>query len=136
MLYSIVIFQAAAKEAAPLLKELLGGIIPKNPFTLVIVFCILAPLALFRGPLMIWGSGIALFSILQSMGTFSIQFLFALFVVAPVAIVASSCPTQSWGMWALSYAKLEPKEYIKTNFPWAWIIFVINELLAYFMLAM
>jgi H+/gluconate symporter-like permease len=135
MLYSVVIFQAAAKEAAPILKEMLGGIIPKDPFTLVIAFCILAPLALFRGPLMIWGSGIALLSILQSMGTFTTPFLFALFVVAPVAIVASSCPTQSWGMWALSYAKLEPKEYLKTNFPWAWIIFVINELLAYFMLA-
>lgn len=135
MLYSIVIFQAAAKQAAPLLKGLLIGIIPKEPFMLVIAFCILAPLALFRGPLMIWGSGIALFSILQSMGIFSMPFLFALFLVAPVAIVASSCPTQSWGMWALSYSKLEPREYLKTNFPWAWAIFIANELLAYFMLA-
>jgi H+/gluconate symporter-like permease len=131
LLYSVNIFEGAANQVAPLLKGILGGIIPTTPIVLVIAFCILAPLALFRGPLMIWGSGIALAAILQSLGVFSNQFLFALFLIPPVAIVASSCPTQSWSMWALSYYKLEPKQYIKTNFPWAWIIFIINELLAY-----
>jgi len=134
MLYSIVIFQAAAKQAAPIINALIGGIIPHSPLVLVIIFCILAPLALFRGPLMIFGAGAALLSIFQSMNVFSTPFLFALFVIAPVAIVASSCPTQSWGMWGLSYSKIEPREYLKTNFPWAWAIFIANELLAYFLM--
>lgn len=134
MLYSIVIFQAAAKQAAPILGGLLGSLIPHTPIILVIAFCILAPLALFRGPLMIFGSGIALLSILQAMNIFSTPFLFALFVIPPVAIVASSCPTQSWGMWGLSYSKIEPREYLKTNFPWAWMIAICNLLLAYFMI--
>ena len=134
MLYSIVIFQAAAKQAAPIINALIGGIIPHTPLILVIIFCIFAPLALFRGPLMIFGAGAALLSILQSMNVFSTPFLFALFVIAPVAIVASSCPTQSWGMWGLSYSKIEPREYLKTNFPWAWVIFIANELLAYFLI--
>ncbi|MEG1873154.1 MAG: citrate transporter, partial [Ruthenibacterium sp.] len=135
MLYSVNIFQAAAKQAAPLLQNLLGGIIPTVPVVILIGFCILAPLALFRGPLMIWGSGIALVSIFQAMGVFPESFLFALFLIPPVAIVASACPTQSWTMWGLSYAKLEPKQYIKTNLPWAWIILVIVEVLAYVMIA-
>lgn len=134
MLYSVNIFQAAAKQVAPILQNLLGGIIPTSPFVLVLAFCILAPLALFRGPLMIWGSGIALCSILQAMGIFTEPFLFALFLIPPVAIVASACPTQSWTMWAISYAKLEPKQYIKTNLPWAWVILIIIELLAYRMI--
>jgi len=136
MLYSVNIFQAAAKQVAPILQNLLGGIIPTSPFVLVLAFCILAPLALFRGPLMIWGSGIALCSILQAMGIFTEPFLFALFLIPPVAIVASACPTQSWTMWAISYAKLEPKQYIKTNLPWAWMILIIVELLAYRMIGM
>lgn len=134
MLYGVNIFQAAAKEVSPILQDVMGGIIPTSPVVLVAVFCVLAPLALFRGPLMIWGSGIAVVSILQSMGFFSENFLFALFLIPPVAIVASACPTQSWSMWGLSYAKVEPKQYIKTNLPWAWIIMIIVEILAYTMI--
>lgn len=131
MLYGVNIFQAAAKQVAPILQNLLGGIIPQSPVVLLAVFCIIAPLALFRGPLMIWGSGIALASILQAMGVFTESYLFMLFLVPPVAIVASACPTQSWTMWALSYAKLEPKNYIKTNLPWGWIAMIIIEILGY-----
>ena len=130
MLYSVNIFQAAAKQVAPILQNMMGGIIPTSPTIILIAFCVLAPLALFRGPLMIWGSGIALVSILQAMGIFSENYLFALFLIPPVAIVASACPTQSWTMWGLSYSKLEPKQYIKTNLPWAWIILIIVEVLA------
>lgn len=131
MLYGVNIFQAAAKQVAPILQNLLGGIIPQSPVVLLAVFCVIAPLALFRGPLMIWGSGIALASILQAMGVFTEGYLFMLFLVPPVAIVASACPTQSWTMWALSYAKLEPKNYIKTNLPWGWIAMVIIEIVGY-----
>lgn len=134
MLYSVNIFQAAAKQVAPIIQHLLEGYIPTSPMTILIGFCVLAPLALFRGPLMIWGSGIALVTILQAMGMFSEHFLFALFLIPPVAIVASSCPTQSWTMWALSYAKLEPKQYIKTNLPFAWIALIAVEVIAYVMI--
>lgn len=134
MLYSVNIFQGAAKQVAPYLQGLLGGVIPTSPTAIMIGFCVLAPLALFRGPLMIWGSGIALATILQSMGTFNEMFLFALFLIPPVAIVASSCPTQSWGMWGLSYAKVEPKLYIKTNLPFAWLSLIIIEVIACTML--
>jgi len=134
MLYSVNIFQAAAKQVSPILQNLLGGIIPTTPVVILIAFCVLAPLALFRGPLMIWGSGIALVSIFQAMGVFSEMFMFALFLIPPVAMVASSCPTQSWAMWGLSYAKLEPKQYIKTNLPWAWVIMIIVEILAFVMI--
>lgn len=131
MLYGVNIFQAAAKQVAPILQNLLGGIIPDSPVVLLAVFCVVAPLALFRGPLMIWGSGIALASILQAMGTFTEPYLFMLFLVPPVAIVASSCPTQSWTMWALSYSKLDAKTYIKTNLPWGWLSMILIEVIGY-----
>lgn len=131
MLYGVNIFQAAAKQVAPILQNMLGGIIPESPVILLAVFCVVAPLALFRGPLMIWGSGIALASILQAMGIFTEPYLFMLFLVPPVAIVASSCPTQSWTMWALSYSKLDPKTYIMTNLPWGWLAMVLIEIAGY-----
>ncbi|GAB2020973.1 hypothetical protein RyT2_00460 [Pseudolactococcus yaeyamensis] len=132
MLYSVNIFQAAAKQIAPILKDLLGDFIPNSPIILLIAFAILAPLALFRGPLMVFGSGIALVSILQSMGTFDEKFLFILFMIPPVSIVASSCPTQSWTMWALNFVKVDTKEYIKSNLGWAWALTVACLAVGYF----
>jgi hypothetical protein len=35
-------------------------------------------------------------------------------------------------MWGLSYAKVEPKQYIKTNLPWAWASLIAIEILIYF----
>lgn len=132
MLYSVNIFQAAAKQIAPILKDLLGDFIPNSPIILLIAFAILAPLALFRGSLMVFGSGIALVSILQSMGTFDEKFLFILFMIPPVSIVASSCPTQSWTMWALNFVKVDTKEYIKANLGWAWALTTACLLVGYF----
>lgn len=132
MLYSVNIFQAAAKQIAPILQDLLGDFIPNSPIILLIAFAVFAPLALFRGPLMIWGSGIALASILQAMGTFDEKFLFIIFMILPVSIVASSCPTQSWTMWALNFVKVDTKEYIKSNLGWAWALSVACLVMGYF----
>lgn len=134
MLYGVNIFQAAAKQAAPILEQLLGGIIPGNPLVLALAFGILAPLGLFRGPLMIFGSGAATVAILQATGNFTDWNMFALFLVIPVAIVANTCPTQSWGMWGLSYAKVEPRTYLRTGILWSWALALILQPVAYFMI--
>ena len=134
MLYGVNIFSTAAKQVSPILSELLGGVIPQATLVIVIIFIIAAPLGLFRGPLMVFGSGAATLAILQATGFFTDPFLFILFLVPPVAIVANSCPTQSWSMWGISYAKMEAKAYIRTNFPWSWAIFAVNVLIGYFLI--
>ncbi|MFT4107918.1 MAG: citrate transporter [Lacrimispora sp.] len=134
MLYGVNIFSTAAKQVSPILSELLGGVIPQAALVIVIIFIIAAPLGLFRGPLMVFGSGAATLAILQATGFFTDPFLFILFLVPPVAIVANSCPTQSWSMWGISYAKMEAKAYIRTNFPWSWVIFAVNLLIGYFLI--
>jgi len=136
MLYGVNMFQAAAAAAAPVLKSLLGGIIPTNPWVLVIAFAILAPLAIFRGPLMVFGSGGATIAILQTVDPYSSHpwILLSLFIVFPVAIVANTCPTQSWGMWGLSYAKVEPRTYLMTGIPWAWALALVLVPISYLMI--
>lgn len=141
MLLMMNTFSKAAGLISPIISDVLGGSldwIVDRPLIIVIIFMILAPFALFRGPFMIWGSGIALVSVISAvltggdaslMGTFPL--LMVLFYVQPVGIVADSCPTQSWNLWALSYSKYEPSEFIKTNLPWAWLITAINIFLAY-----
>lgn len=128
---------AASNLAAPIFQTALGGALDwvnDKAWIVVLAAIILAPLALFRGPFMIWGSGIALASVLSAVIPATSPLLLVLFYVQPVAITADSCPTQSWGMWALSYAKYEPNVYIKTDLPWGWVCCAINILLAFLIL--
>lgn len=128
---------AASNLAAPIFQSALGGALDwvnDKAWIVVVAAIVLAPLALFRGPFMIWGSGIALASVLSAVIPATSPLLLVLFYVQPVAITADSCPTQSWGMWALSYAKYEPNTYIKTDLPWGWVCCAINILLAYLIL--
>lgn len=141
MLLMMNTFSKAAGLISPIISTVLGGSldwIATNPLLIVLIFMALVPFALFRGPFMIWGSGIALVSVISAVltggdaslvGTFPL--LMVLFYVQPVGLVANSCPTQSWNLWALSYSKYEPSEFIKTNLPWAWVIAAINIFLAY-----
>ncbi len=141
MLVMMNTFAKAAGLVGPIISAVLGDSlnwITEKPLIIVIAFMILAPLALYRGPLMIWGSGIALTGVISTVltggnpaliGTFPL--LMVLFYTPPVGITATTCPTQSWNMWALSYSDYEPGKFVKTNLLWGWAITAINIFLAY-----
>lgn len=141
MLVAMNTFAKSAGLISPIISTTLGGSldwIATNPQITVFIFMALAPLALFRGPFMIWGSGIALATVVNAVltggnpeltGTFAL--LLVLFYVQPVGITASTGPTQSWNMWALSYSDYSPREFLKNNFVWGWLITAANIFLAY-----
>lgn len=79
---------------------------------------------------MVFGSGGATLAILLSLNLFTPKFLFALMMIPPVAMVANTCPTQSWSMWAINYSKMSPQEYLKTGLFWSWVLVLINEFIA------
>ncbi len=148
---------AGSKICAPIFQAALNGgmdWVVKMPWLILVIFIVLAPLALFRGPFMVWGSGIAVAAVLGPIilgggtgipgkeGYVAIPeafytvapLLLVLFYVQPVGMVADSCPTQSWNMWALSYAKYEPRQLIKNNIGWGWVVTAINMAIGYFLL--
>lgn len=133
MLFAIVMFAGAAAKVSPILGKIFGPVLPHDPLILAVAFGLFAPLALFRGPLMVFGSGGATLAILLSMNIFSPKFLFALIMIPPVAMVANTCPTQSWSMWAINYSKLPPQDYLKTGLGWSWLLMLINEVVAVYL---
>lgn len=131
-LFILPMFNKISGVAAPYFEAILGGILPKSTITLALVFAIIAPFGLFRGPLTIFGAGAATVGVLSAIGNFSTPFLFCLMYVPTIAMNLSVCPTQSWNLWALNYSKVSVKDLLKTGFIWAWIIAVINIVLVYF----
>jgi hypothetical protein len=133
MLFTLAMFGAAAGKVAGIFKAVLGPFIPSNPWTIAITFGALAPLALFRGPLMAWGAGSATIAILVAMKIFPPALLLPLVYVPSISMAIAMCPTQSWNLWAISYTKLSITEHLKTGVGWAWLTVIINALLAVYM---
>ena len=74
-LLMIPMFNKAAELCVPYFNALLGNIIPNNTLVISIVFAILAPLGLFRGPFTLFGCGAATLGILKGIG-FSTPYLY------------------------------------------------------------
>ncbi|MCL2163923.1 MAG: citrate transporter [Oscillospiraceae bacterium] len=125
LLLAITAFGRAASACAPLIGSFLQPIIPTTPLIIAIAVGILAPLSLFRGPLNMMGVGAALGAILVQMGTFSNILCLFLIVVPTISMGISACPTQSWNVWALSYAKLEPNDLLRSSVLWQWMACLI-----------
>ncbi|MCJ2167159.1 gluconate:proton symporter [Leuconostoc citreum] len=129
-LMALVMFAGAATANVPHFKSMMEVILPHNPLILAVAIGILAPLALFRGPLHVWGAGAATAAVLAATGTFSPMFLLPLLYTASIMAVSIDL-TQSWNTWALTYSKLETKEFLKMGIPVMWAVSIVNELLVY-----
>lgn len=135
-LFFLQMFLRAAKVCAPLLAPILEPVLPNNLMILFLIFGIFSVLALFRGPLTVWGAGAATLAMFQAIGgNYTATVLFPLFLVPTTTVNGSICPTQSWCLWAIGYTKTSLKDYFKTCLAWCLVLSLILEIIAYFMFA-
>lgn len=133
MLFVLTMFQSAAVHAMSGFTSVFQSIIPDSKLVLVIIILIIAPLAYFRGPLMLYGAGAATAAILVGTGMFNQYFLYGLLVV-PSMMGVSADITQSWNLWAVQYSELDTKTFLLTGLPWAWVATAFNLVAAYILL--
>lgn len=129
-LMSLAMFTGAASLNASRFKPIFEAILPNSHLILAIALGILAPLALFRGPLHVWGAGAATAAVLSGTGLFNDPFLLPLLYV-PTLMAVSVDITQSWNVWELDYMKVQSKDFLKYGVPVMWIVSIINEFLVY-----
>jgi hypothetical protein len=125
-------FAKAAGSCKTLLAPIVSPILPTNIFLLFLVFGLLGILALFRGPMTIWGAGTATFAIVAGTGLYPLALLYPLFYIPCVAINTSICPTQSWVSWAIGYNKVSIRDFLKRVIPYALVLTLVLEVIAYF----
>ncbi|GAY72213.1 hypothetical protein NBRC111893_359 [Lentilactobacillus kosonis] len=130
-LMALIMFSGAAQLDAVRFKPLFEMILPHNNLILAVALGILAPLALFRGPLHVWGAGAATAAVLSGTGLFNDAFLLPLLYV-PSILAVSTDITQSWNVWGLDYMKIESKEFLKLGVPIMWVVSIVNEVLVYY----
>lgn len=130
-LFILPMFNSISGVAAPFFEPIIGGLIPTTTLGLALFFVVAAPFGLFRGPLTIFGAGAATVGVLNAVGNFSTPILFTFMYVPTIVMNMSTGPTQSWNLWALNYSKVSVKDFIMNNFFWAWLIAIVNIVLAY-----
>lgn len=123
---------SGAQYVTPIIASSFGGILPTTTFALAALLAIGVPLLLYRGPLIIGGAGMAVYSTIAAIGIVSNQFV-CLVAMLSSAIHYSLDPTSSPVVWACSYTKTDTRDYLKIFLPITWVWGIAVCMLLYFM---
>lgn len=129
-------FIKSAGACKGLLAPIFAPILPHSPLALFVIFGVFGVLALYRGPLTIWGAGIATFAIVSAATNLPLIVLYPLFYIPCCTVTTNVCPTQSWNLWAIGYTQVSVKDFMKQTLPFALTCNLILELIAYVMFAL
>ncbi|ARI50825.1 TRAP transporter large permease subunit [Streptomyces bacillaris] len=120
---AIGVLLAAVKlpGAVAALDPLVKAVAPGNPVVFVIVFTLLVPLCLYRGPLNVYGLGAGIAGVLIAAGIYP--------AVAVLGLTASynqvfgvSDPTSTQTVWAAQYSGVSPQQVMLRTLPYVWCV--------------
>jgi H+/gluconate symporter-like permease len=119
-------------EVQKVLNPVFGSFLPSTRLSLAVLFAALAPLAIYRGPFSVVGTGAALLAMFLNAKALSPIFLYCVWRGA-LSLQGSQDPTNSWTLWTIGYTKVTHGQFLKTALPWGWLMVAINAFLAYLM---
>ncbi len=91
----------------------------ESPAVFVLVWCVLAPLALYRGPLNAWGMGAGVMEVLVTGGVVPSGAAMAV-LMSVGQIQGISDPTNTHNVWIASNLGLDVQDLLKRTLPYAW----------------
>ncbi len=103
-----------------LLKPVMSQIVPQNGFIYVIIFTIAAPLALYRGPLNIWGMGFGLAAIFLASGMLPGAIMGLLLSVGQIQGISD--PTNTQNVWLANEMRVDVQKILWNTIPYTWAI--------------
>ncbi|GAC1551781.1 MAG: hypothetical protein NVS3B16_26530 [Vulcanimicrobiaceae bacterium] len=99
------------------LEPLVSALAPRSPVGYVVLFGLLSPLALYRGPLNPFGVGIAVYTVLAGLGILPAVTLVA--AVMAVVQVQNVCdPTNTQNVWVANFTGVRVDEITKLTLPY------------------
>lgn len=121
-----------APQVAALISPLIESVLPSSPLMFVIFFTLLSPLAIYRGPLNVWGLGSGIAALFVTAGMTPVAAMLALRVVSNVQAVSD--PTNSHNVWVADFTKSDINEILKKTLPWMMVAVLISMVFGAFMI--
>ena len=112
----MVLKAVMAPEVAAVLQPVISAMIPKNQILFVLIFGLLSILAIYRGPLNVWGLGSGIVALLAASGMNPVAAMVALRLDSNVQAVCD--PTNSHNVWVSDFTKVDVNEYLKKTILW------------------
>ncbi|MEU3685773.1 TRAP transporter large permease subunit [Streptomyces sp. NPDC030592] len=120
---AIGILLAAVKlpGAVDALEPLMKAVSPQNPVLFVIVFTVLVPLCLYRGPLNVFGLGAGIAGVLIATGIYPAVAVLGM-ATSYNQVFGVADPTSTQTVWAAQYAGVGPQQVMVRTLPYVWLV--------------
>lgn len=119
---------AAGWPVLLLLKPVLAEIVPSNGFIYVILFTAAAPLALYRGPLNVWGMGYGIAAIFLASGMNPGAIMGLLMAVGQIQGISD--PTNTQNVWLANEVRVDVQKILWNTIIYTWGIALIGLILS------
>ena len=129
----MIIVAGQMPEIAGALRPIFDPILPHTTFQAALFFAVLGGIgSIYRGPLVVVGTGAALLAIILSNNEIPVLYLYALWL-GPTVMQGSCDPTNSWTLWTIGYTKVSQGQFLKTALPFGCLMVVITSAICYYM---
>lgn len=126
----MILKSVMAPEVAAVLQPVISAMIPGNQIMFVLIFGLLSVLAIYRGPLNVWGLGSGIIALLAASGMNPVAAMVALRLDSNVQAVCD--PTNSHNVWIADFTKADVNEYLKKTILWVMVSTLLGLVLASF----
>lgn len=123
-----------APQVAAVLQPVISAIIPQSPIMFILVFGLLSFLAIYRGPLNVWGLGSGIVALLAASGMNPVAAMVALRLDSNVQAVCD--PTNSHNVWVSDFTKVDVNEYLKKTIVWVMVSTFVGLIVASFLISL
>ena len=104
---------------AKVLNPLLLAILPTHRWTVFAFFALLAPTALYRGPLNMFGMGVGIAALIGTLNILPAPIVVGTFLAVGY-IQGASDPTNSQNTWISGFINVDTSEILKKTLPYTW----------------
>ncbi|MEU8865777.1 TRAP transporter large permease subunit [Streptomyces umbrinus] len=120
---AIGILLAAVKlpGAVDALEPLVKAVSPHNPVVFVLVFTLLVPLCLYRGPLNVFGLGAGIAGVLIAAGIYPAVAVLGM-ATSYNQVFGVADPTSTQTVWSAQYAGVSPQQVMVRTLPYVWAV--------------
>lgn len=117
ILLSAVKLPGAVEALEPLIKS----VSPQNPVLFVLVFTLLVPLCLYRGPLNVFGLGAGIAGVLIAAGIYPAVAVLGM-ATSYNQVFGVADPTSTQTVWSAQYAGVTPQQVMVRTLPYVWAV--------------
>ncbi len=111
-----------------IVKPLMAQIIPSNPISYILIFSAAAPLALYRGPLNVWGMGYGLAAVFLASGLNPGAVMGLLIAVGQIQGISD--PTNTHNVWLANEMRVDVQKVLWNTIIYTWLMAIVGLIIS------